>query len=125
MVEVPPEVMQAARRKQTAALDDRHPVAEVLGLDQVVGRQDHGPALLAAERGDQVPHAARGEGIEVRGGLVEEQQLGVVDEGSGQSESLLEAGGEAASGQVRMLGQSKLVDERPDAVDGATPWSTP
>ena len=58
---------------------DREPVAQDLGLLHVVGREQHGPTLVLRPR--TMSHSERRAGrIETGGRLVEEDELGVVDE---------------------------------------------
>jgi len=64
---------------------DRHPVGQGLGLVEVVGGQQHGLAQLL-ERADRLPGVAPGAGIEAGGGLIQEDQLRVADQGQSQIE---------------------------------------
>ena len=60
-------------------LDDRDAVAELLGLVEVVGGQQHGLAE-AAQLAHRVPRLPPRRGVEARRRLVEEDQLGVADQ---------------------------------------------
>ena len=73
---------QLARRAlgdDPAAVHDDQPVAQLLGLVHVVGGEDERrPALLQPV--EAIPDQVPGLRIEPGGGLVEQQQLGIVDE---------------------------------------------
>ena len=66
---------------------DRQPVAEVVGLLHVVGRQEDRLALLP-EPLDEVPQRPPGGRVETGRRLVEEDDLGVVDQGEGDRQAL-------------------------------------
>ena len=74
-----------ADREDAAVLDDRDPVGELLGLVEVVGRQKDGLAELL-ERADRLPGGAAGGRVEAGRRLVEEDQLGIADQGEGEVE---------------------------------------
>ena len=63
-------------RADAAVLEDGDPVGQVLGLVEVVGREDDGRAQRP-EVVDDRPAPSAGLGVEAGGGLVEEDQLGV------------------------------------------------
>ena len=79
-------------RDDLAVVDDRHAVAEPLGLVHVVGRQQDGPAAVA-QITDHVPELAPRLRVQASGRLVEEEQLGVADQGDGDGQPLLLAAG--------------------------------
>src|SRR5262249_1186619 len=62
-------------------------------LVHVVGGQEHG-AAARAEVDHQIPEVAPRLRIEARGGLIEEEQLGIADERAGHREPLLLPAGE-------------------------------
>src|SRR5690349_20193244 len=66
-------------RDDAALLDDRHAIAQRLGLVEVVRREQDGLAQLL-QRAHDVPRGAAGGGVEAGGRLVEEDQLGVAHE---------------------------------------------
>src|SRR5699024_128685 len=74
------EVVRGVGGDDAAAIDDDDPVAERVGLIQVVGGQEHGGATLFAEGADVVPQVHPRLGVQTGGGLVQEHQVGVVDE---------------------------------------------
>jgi hypothetical protein len=79
-----------------AAVDDGEPVREVVGLLQVVRREQHRQLLEAGEAADLLPHRAAGLGIEPGGRLVEEQHLRSVDEADRHVQAALHAARVAA-----------------------------
>src|SRR6185312_11422678 len=73
------DLVDAADVDELAPGDHPGAVAELGGLVEVVrGEQDR--RSLALEQADEVPEVATGLGVESRGGLVEEQQLGPSDD---------------------------------------------
>ena len=79
-----------------ALLDDDHAVAHGLDLLHDVGGEDDGAGF--AELRDQIPDFLELERVEAGGGLVEDEQLRVVQDGLGEADALLVALGEAAIG---------------------------
>ena len=78
---------------EAAVVDDADAVAQGLGLVHVVGgHEDRGAAL--ADGADHVPHGQAGLGVERGGELVEEDELGPVDQGQGDEHALALAAGE-------------------------------
>jgi hypothetical protein len=55
---------------------------------------------------DEVEDAAGGDLVEIAGGLVSEQEAGVVDEGAGKGDALLLAAGEFAGAMVTAILQA-------------------
>src|SRR5687768_17341433 len=75
-----------------------------LGLVHVVGGHEYGDAF-GGEAVDVVPEVAPRAGIDTRGGLVEQQQLGVVEHAGGKREALLPAAGESPGELARTRAQ--------------------
>ena len=78
------------------------PVAEVRRLVHVVGGEEH-RAAAAPEVVDDLPDLEARLRVEAGGGLVEEEQLGVADEGAGERQPLLLAAGELLDAGVALL----------------------
>ena len=84
------QVGDLAELLQLAVVQDRDPVADVLHVGQQVAAQDDRLALVA-QLADQVLHLGRADRVEARGRLVEQDQLGVVDQRLGQADPPLHA----------------------------------
>jgi hypothetical protein len=88
-VRAPDLGLQLVRRPfgdQLAAGDDSHPVGELVGLLEVLRRQEDGGALLV-EALDLLPDRLAADRVEAGGGLVEKEDAGGVDESRGQVET--------------------------------------
>ena len=72
-----------------------HPARDVVGEAHLVRDQQHGAALLG-ERADDAQHLADQLGIERRGRLVEQQQLGIHGQRAGDGDALLLPAGRCA-----------------------------
>ena len=101
-----------AQRDHLALVDDRHPVAEPLGLVHVVRRQDGRPAPVV-EVADHLPELPARLGVEARRRLVEEKQFGVADQGDRHGQPLLLAAGKLLDVGIRLAFQR---DPRQDLV---------
>jgi len=66
-----------------------------------VGREEDGDVLLLLELVDVVPDIGTGLGIEARGGLVQEQDLGEVDQSPRDFRAPLQSPGQGADRRVR------------------------
>ena len=91
------------------AISDIGDVVAALGLVHIMGRDEHGEAARG-ERVDLVPEGAAGLRIDAGGGLVEQQQLRLVQGGDGEREALLPAAGEGAGELLAPLGEAELVE---------------
>jgi hypothetical protein len=72
---------------EPAPVDDQHAVDGLRDLRQHVTGNEHGPAFRC-ERAQEVAKPAHAFRVEAVGGLVEDQQLGLTEQRSGQPESL-------------------------------------
>ena len=116
---------QLARRAQgddLALVDDGDAVAEPLGLVHVVGGEKDGSAAVL-QVPDDLPELAAGLGVEARGGLVEEEELGISDQRDGDGEPLLLAAGKLLDQGVGLALQrdpgDRLVDGQARPVEAA------
>ena len=73
-----------------AVVDDRDAAGQLVGLVEVLRREEHGGAL-AVEPADLLPHRQAARGVEAGGGLVEEQHGRLVHEGQREVEAPLHA----------------------------------
>src|SRR3990172_2138798 len=101
-VEVEDEVAGSVEGLDAAAVHDRDAVAKGLGLLHVVGCEDHSLALIADVL-DEVPQVVPGLRVEPGGGLVEEDDVGVVNQGDSDGEALLLAAGEGLDERTALL----------------------
>ena len=88
------DVLEPGRRvegHELAVVHDGDAVAEEVGLLHVVGRQDDRHAGLFVELADVLPDVAARLGVEAQGRLVEEEDLGPVDQAAGDLEAALHA----------------------------------
>src|ERR1700687_4381561 len=107
------QLLQAAHGDQQAAVDDGEPRAHPLRDLQDVGGEEDGLALLAEVLQD-VFHLAGTLWIEPHGGLVEEEHLRVMEQGSGQGQLLPHAAGVAGEEVVAALVQIEEFQQRLD-----------
>ena len=110
------EPVRRAAVDDPPALDDRHPVAQALGLFHQVRRQEHGlPAV--ADAAHHLPDHAACLRIEAGGQFVEQHHVRVVDEGQRDEQPLLLTAGQRHEPGVPLVGQPEAIEERL-AVDG-------
>src|SRR5207249_2100762 len=83
-----------------------------LGLAHVVGRQHDRDPLLAAQAGDVRAHPRGHVGVQTQRGLVEKEQLGLVDERLGQRHALLEPGRQVRIRDAAVWHQLAQLDQR-------------
>ena len=83
-----------AQRHQIAFIQNGEPVA-AFGFFHQVGGDDDGDVLLIAEDLQVLPKIAPGAGIEAGGGLVEQQNLGMMKQTLGELDAALHASGES------------------------------
>ena len=73
----------AAVKDDVAMVDDHGPLAEHLDVAGIVGGQKDGDLLLLVHLQDKVADALLDDDVEADGGLVEEEDLGPVEQGGG------------------------------------------
>ena len=94
-----------------AGVDDVDVVGEALGVVHEVGGQDD-PHAAVAEFGDELEHELAGLRVQAGARFVQEEDLGVAGQGSGEGEALLLPAGQAAD-----RGAAEAVDaQAPDQV---------
>ena len=98
------------RAEQAAFLDEEDPVADPLHLAEQVRVQQHRRAA-AAQRDQQLAHRRHARRIEPRGGLVEQHQVRVAEQGQRQPEPLRLAARVRARGAPGWLGDPDLLRE--------------
>src|SRR2546425_3138365 len=110
-----------AAREDPSGLDEGDLVAELVGLAHVVGRQHDRDPLLAAQAGDVRAHPRGHVGVQTQRGLVEKEQLGLVDERLGQRHALLEPGRQVRIRDAAVWHQLAQLDQRVDALTEGSP----
>ena len=104
------QVVDGIRSDELALVDDDDLLAGLLDFGQDVGAEDDG--VVAGERLDEVARLVDLLGIEAGGGLVEDQHVGVVDDGLGEADALAVALGELAEQLVFDVGDGAAVAAR-------------
>ena len=107
--------LRRIEREQLAAIDDADAVA-VLHLLDVMGGDHDGDAALGAEAPQIAPDALARLGVEADGRLVEQQDLGIMDQRAGDLEPALHARGQRAHRLRRPVGELDEVQHLLDAV---------
>src|SRR3989441_627967 len=115
------ELVGGALSQDAPVLDEGDLVAELLRLAHVVRGQDDGRPPLATEGSDLSPQADGDVRVEAQGRLVEEEDLGVIEQRLGEGEPLLETGGERVVLGLGVRPQLALLDELVDATPQAAP----
>lgn len=108
------ESLGRAERYQVAFVQNDEAVAAFGFLHQVGGDND-GDALLVAEDLEVLPKVAPGAGIEAGGGLVEEQNLGMVEQAFGELDAALHASGKSFDAIGSAVEQSDAGEDFCDA----------
>ena len=104
------QLARRALRRDLAAVHDHQPVAQLLGLVHVVRGQDQRHALLL-EPEQPVPHHVPGLRIQAGRRLVQEQDLGLVDQRPGDGEAALHAARQRLDLVIGPLGQLHEVQQ--------------
>src|ERR1035437_7700736 len=104
------QLLRRAKGQHTAVVDDGQPVAERVCLFHVVrGQQDGNAFLVQLLHGRPHGHAALR--VEAGGGLVEEEDGGVVGDGAGNLHPLRQAAGELRRIDALALGEHELAEQ--------------
>ena len=89
-------------------VDDGDPLAELVGLGHVVGREQDGPpGDRGLPGGDQLAHGAGGGDVEAERRLVEEQDPRIVEQAAREVHLLALAGREGADALLGLLRRSR------------------
>ena len=89
---------------------DHQPVAQLLGLVHVVGGQHQGHAL-GLQLVEPLPEEVAGLRVEAGGGLVQQHQLGSIDQRSGDGEPALHAARQRVDLVVATLGELRELEQ--------------
>jgi hypothetical protein len=110
-------VLGRAGRHDPTGGDDRHAIGQRLGLIHVVGGEEDGLAQVA-QAADHVPGLPPGRGVEAGGRLIQEEQLGIADQGQGHVEAPLLPTRERRGAGVGLLAQPDQVHRLVDVPGG-------
>ena len=94
-----------------ARVDDPDPVREDVGLLEVLGRQEHGHARLAAHERDLVPDVGAALRVETRRRLVEEEDARAVHEREREVEPPLHAARVARDLPIRRVDEADAMEQ--------------
>ena len=87
----PPQLFQGADGAEPSPVDDGEAIAEPLDLAQDMGREDDALAPVPAVL-HEADHRPRHEDIEAECRLIENQDIGIVDDGSRDGDLLAHSG---------------------------------
>src|SRR2546422_5685772 len=114
-LDAPLELGRAAEGKDPTVVDDRDPIAQLIGLGHVVGRQEDRPAGHGGLPGeDQLADRAGGTDIQAERRLVEKEDPRVVEQAAGEVHLLALAGREGADSLEPLLVEADRVDKLVD-----------
>lgn len=105
------QVRHRVQGDEAPVVDDADPVAQRLRLLHVVGRHEHGGAAVA-DGADHVPHGQARLRVEGGGQLVEEEQLGIMDQGQGDEDALALPTGEPGDVGLLLGGDAEALQQR-------------
>lgn len=114
------QVLKAALTEFAALVKDGDAVGDFLDLLEEMGGEDDGFSL-AFEEEHEVADLAGAEGVNAGGGFVEEEEVGVVEEGLGQADALEHAFGVGAEASVSSGAEIDEIEELLDA--GGEAWA--
>src|SRR6266849_4212792 len=109
------KLSQGAFGKKLPVMDDTDEVAELFDFAHDVGGEDDGFAAVAA-LADEGGDGPGGHDIEAVGGLVEDHDRGMVNEGAGDGSFLLHAGGELVAAAVAEAVHVQTIKDIVDAL---------
>ena len=112
------QLVDRADADEAAGREDADPVADRLDLVEEVAREQDREAALVDEPPQQLEDLDHAERVDRGGRLVEDEQVGRLDEGVGDAEPLAHA---ARVGLDRVVGAIGEADLREDLVDRRSP----
>jgi len=107
------DLCEGPRRHQPSARDDRDAVAQRLGIRKNVRAEEHGAAAIAQPQ-DQLTNLAAAERVEPRHRLVEEDDLGIVEQRLRDADALQHALGELAQREPALGANPNAIQRRGD-----------
>ncbi len=109
------QLVGRAHLEQPSLVDDGDLRAERLRLHEVVRREEHGRTILLRECGEIPSQRGRGERVEARGRLVEEDEAWPMNEGARDGQPLFHAATPAGDDLVASVPQPDVIEQRADA----------
>src|SRR6185503_2751685 len=110
------ELLRRAERQDPAAVDDRDPVAQLLGFHHVMRREEQrSPGSLGLPGERVLAKVACGGDVEAQRRLIEEEDPRIVEEAASEVQLLALAGRQCADLLVLLLDQPGDLDELVDA----------
>ena len=113
-----PEIFHPAFGGELPFIEDDDRLAERLDIVEDVRRQEDLDRLMGRDVPDELEDLGPAGRIEVRGRLVEEEDLGIVDEGLGQLEALLHARGVRVEEPVSRFAEADVEKDLVGALHG-------
>ena len=104
------QLLDRPLRRHLPLIHHDHVVARVFDIGQEVRRQDQVDVLVVAEIANQLEHLVAPLGIHAVGGLVEEQEIGIVHERLRELDALLHAGRVGLDVAVARLAEADVVE---------------
>ena len=92
-------------------MEHGHALTEAAGLAEEVRAEQNGAAVLGREGGQEVEDVAGRLWVEARRGLVEEKDVGLVQEGAGQGDALALTGREPLDAVVGAVGDAEALEQ--------------
>ena len=115
------ELVGGAAGDDLAVVDDGDLVGQLVGLLEVLGREQERRAL-ADEAADDVPHAEPAARVEAGRRLVQEQQPRPADQRAGEVEPAAHAAGVGLDDPVGGVGKVELLEQLVGALRGFARW---
>ena len=112
------EVVDAAAGEQLAGAQDHDVVADELDVGQEVAGEEQAHAFLVGEAAGHGEQFVAALGVHAVGRLVEDEEPGVVDDGGGELQALLHAGGIGFGLAVAGLAEADVVEHFVGALHG-------
>ena len=113
-------VVERAVRRDASLVQDRDVIAGALDLREHVRAHEHARAARARSE-DPVARVAHPDRIEARGGLVEQQQRGLAEQGLREADALRETFREATEPIAAAAGEAGALEHGVDLVRKAAP----
>ena len=108
------QLRRRAGREHAARIHQRDPIA-ALRLVHEMGGDENGHVLLARKIDQRFPEPIPRQGIDARGRLVEDEDLGLVDDGDGERQPLADAQRQIRGSLIEIVRQTEPCDQLGDA----------